>query len=336
VSLIYQRDPRSPILPILSAAWQPNEPEWGLLYLWDRLDWISHLDVGILVATLVYVVVVTLRCSYIYRESCRETGIESRALVGDLNRRVRAFQSITTAAPYLGLAGTCFGILDSFRGIGMQRGAAIAMIAANNAASLITTASGVLVALAASGSSNYLLRLSDSLEFMWRSREPNSAAPSRLFPKYPLRIQSSKIPALALLATPSLAIALAAFMSFSAFRVPVGLDLRLIEDEPGDKPTLQPIVIRISDRGAAMEPEIRLDSKNTTWNDLGNYMDSFLRNLSKPTVRIEADESVRWAYVALVIDSVKFHSDDPFIVLTIKSNVAAGPRTKTQSKSVEK
>ena len=297
------------------------------MYLWDRLDWISHLDVGILAAMLAYIFVVTLRYSYIHRESWREIGIESRAFIGDLNRRVKFLQSIATSAPYLGLAGVCFGMLDSFRGVGMQRDAWRAMVVTYFAASLITTASGVLVALAAVGSANHLLKLRDKLGLICRSREQLSAASSRLFPKYPLRPQFSKIPAFSVVATPGLAIALAAFMSFSTFHVPMGLDLRLIEHESSDKPTQHPIVIRISEKGATVDPEIRLNSEKTTWNDhdLDNSMGSNLRNLSKPTVRIEADEVIRWADVVLVIDSVKSHSDDPYIILAIKPNVAQDP-----------
>ncbi len=135
----------------------------------------------------------------------------------------------------------------------MQKGAAFAMIVTYNAASLIATAAGVLVALAAAPASNHLVSLRDSLGLIGRSRESNFDAPTRLFPKYPLRRQFSKIPAFALLAWPVLAIALSAFMSFSAFHVPVGLELRMIEREPRHKDTLRPIVIRISGKAATTD-----------------------------------------------------------------------------------
>jgi hypothetical protein len=131
------------------------------------------------------------------------------------------------ATPYLGLAGTCFGILDSFKGVGMQRDAAIAMLTTYIAASFLTTVAGLLVALAAAGLSNYLLWLRDKLELKadphWRSLAGNSAAGSRIFPKYPLKRQLSKLPAFALIAAPGLAGVLAAFMSFSSFPPPSGL-----------------------------------------------------------------------------------------------------------------
>ncbi len=77
-----------------------------------------------------------------------------------------------------------------------------------------------------------------------------------------------------------------------------------------------------------------MNSELTTWNDhdLDSSITSNLRNLSEPTVRIEADEVIRWADVALVIDSVKSHSDDPYITLAIKSNLTRGARNKRQSK----
>src|SRR5260370_18511716 len=147
------------MLAVCVTSWQTYGQEWNVLYLWDRLDWISRLDVFVLAATLAYVAVVFSRDSYYCRQACREPGTHVRALIVDLNRRVRILQSIAAAAPYLGLAGTCFGILDSFRGVGMQRDAAIAMFTTNLVASLLTTACALPVALAKAASSNYLFTL---------------------------------------------------------------------------------------------------------------------------------------------------------------------------------
>src|SRR5258706_7272954 len=99
------------MLVVCVTSWQTCERESNVLYLWDHLDWISRLDVFVLAAMLAYIAVVFSRDSYSCREACRESGAHVRALIVDLNRRVRILRSIVTAAPYLGLAGTCFGIL---------------------------------------------------------------------------------------------------------------------------------------------------------------------------------------------------------------------------------
>jgi len=130
-------------------------------------------------------------------------------------------RSVASTAPYLGLAGTCFGILESFRGVGMQRAAALAMITTYIAASLVTTASGVLVALSAVVSYRYLFWLVDELEL-------RSSSGPLISSRFPLRGRFSGLPAFALIAAPSLAIAIVAFMTFPVFRYPQGLEVHLL------------------------------------------------------------------------------------------------------------
>ncbi len=320
------------MLVLCVTSWQTYEPEWNVLYLWDYLDFISRLDVFVLAVILVYIAIVFSRDSYRCREAYRESRAHVCALTVDLKRRVRTLQSVAFTAPYFGLAGACLGLLESFRGVGMQKASAMAMVTTYSAASLLTTACGLIVALAAAGSSRYLLWLIEKLERRvdphWRGLAKNSAAGLRLFPKYPLRGQFSKLPAFALIAAPGLAIVLAAFTSFASFRDAVGLELRLLQ--PGDSETSehyrpQPVVIGISDRGAAVEPEIHLNSKKTTWDDLDDSVGNSLKNLPKPMVYVEADEAIPWADVAIVIDRVKSHSAEPEILLTIASKVASSP-----------
>lgn len=315
------------MLGVCVTSWHPYGQNWSVGYLWSFLDWISRLDILVLAATFAYLVTVTGRDSFYCREAGSETGAHVRALIVDLNRRVRILQSIATVAPYLGLAGTCFGILDSFKGVGMQRDAAIAMQVTYIAASFLTTVAGLLVALAAAGSSNYLLWLRDKLELRadphWRGLARNSAARSRIFPKYPLRRQLSKLPSFALIAAPGLAVVLAAFMSFSSFRPPVGLEVRLLR--PGDIETsngalVQSLVIVLSDLSADEKPEIYLNSKKTTWDSLDDSVCNSLKIQPQSAVYVESDDGVRWDYLARVIDTVRAHSDD-VVLLTIAPEV---------------
>ena len=248
-----------------------------------------------------------------------------RALAADLSRRVQTLESIATTAPYLGLVGTCFGILDSFRGVGMQRDAAIAMLTTYIAAAFLTTVAALPLALAAAGSSNYLLWLMAKLEPKsdphWRSLAGNSAGGHRIFPKYPLRRQFSKLPPFALIAAPGLAAVLAAFMSFASFRRPLGLEVRL--PQKGNSETTndaQSLFIALSAISAEERPNIYLNLKKTTWDDLDSSLRNSLKIRAQPKVYIEADENVRWADVALLIDSVKAHADD-VTLLTIAPDI---------------
>ena len=327
------------MLAVCVTSWQAYGREWTVFYLWDRLDWISHLDVFVLAAMLAHVAIVFSRDSYYRNEACRESGARTRALIIDRNRRVRILQSIATAAPYLGLAGTCFGILDSFRGIGMQRDAAKAMLTTDIAASFLTTLAGLLVALAAAGSSNYLLWLIGKLRLNADqhrlSLAGNSAAGSRVFPKYPLRRQLSKLPSFAMIAAPGLAVVLAAFMSFSSFRRPVGLEVRLLKPgdlEMGDGTLAQPLFIAISYRSAFQEPEIYLNSKKATRDNLDNSVCNNLKIQPQPTAYVESDGDVRWAYVAMVIDSVRTHCDNVVLLTTTPRVGSDGARRSGGSK----
>jgi len=326
------------MLVVCVTSWQTYGREWGVLYLWDRLDWISRLDVFVLAVALAYVATVFSRDSYSCRAAYRESGTYVRALIVDLNQRVRILQSIATAAPYLGLAGTCFGILDSFRGVGMQKDALRAMLTTYIAASFLTTLAGLLVALAAAGSSNYLLWLIGKLELKsdpnWRCLAGNSVAGSRIFPKYPLKAKFSNLPAFALLAAPSLAGALAAFMSLSSFRPPVGLEVRLLK--PGDLETssgalVQSLVIALSRASADEKPEIYLNSKKTTLDNLESSVCNNPKSQPQPSVYVESDDDVRWADVATVIDTARTNCDD-VVLLTIAPEVSRHARRPSKPK----
>jgi len=327
------------MLAIRVISWQTDDLDWNVFYLWNRLDWILRIDILILAAMLAYVAVVFGRDSYRYREAPREPAAYARALIVDLNRSVRILRSIATTAPYLGLAGACFGILDSFRGVGMQKAAAMAMIVTNLAHSLLTTVVGLLVALAAAGSSNYVLWLIAKLELNadpdWRSQTRNSDAGSRIFPKYPLRKQFSKIPPFALLAAPGLAVVMVAFMSFSTFRRPMGLPVLLLK--PGDNKIkgalVQSPLIALSDMGADQEPEIYLNSEKSTWDNLGSSVCTNPEGQPQSTAYVESDKNVRWADVVTAIDSVKPHCDY-VVLLTTAPEVGSshGHRTSRSTK----
>lgn len=75
-------------------------------------------------------------------------------------------KSIAVVAPYLGLLGTCSGIVTGFRGIGIVADSALAAVMASGAVTVafITTAAGLLVAIPATWSYNYLRTRMDLLQ----------------------------------------------------------------------------------------------------------------------------------------------------------------------------
>jgi len=76
----------------------------------------------------------------------------------ELARGLGTLRTIASSAPFVGLGGTCFGILNAFRGIAMQKAAAMAMIASFIADALLMTAVGLFVGILAVWLHNYLWR----------------------------------------------------------------------------------------------------------------------------------------------------------------------------------
>ena len=141
--------------------------EWTLRYLWHWMNLLQRLDVIVLALMLAHIVVVVARVSYSYRLACRVEAIDTasrafqrrrRKLVADLSIKVGTLKSIALVAPYLGLSGTCSGIVTGLRGIGIVADSALAAVMASGTVivAFITTVAGLLVAIPAVWSYNYL------------------------------------------------------------------------------------------------------------------------------------------------------------------------------------
>lgn len=97
----------------------------------------------------------TLRESFgPFGDSARAPERSNRSLVADLSRGLGTLQSITFAAPFLGLAGTYYGILCLFARGWFWRSAVWSPI--QTSAALVATAAGLIVAIAAAVSYNVL------------------------------------------------------------------------------------------------------------------------------------------------------------------------------------
>ncbi|PKN08493.1 MAG: protein TolQ [Deltaproteobacteria bacterium HGW-Deltaproteobacteria-8] len=68
------------------------------------------------------------------------------------------------AAPFIGLFGTVWGIMNAFHSIGLSQSAALATVAPGISEALVTTAIGLVVAIPATIAYNYLLSLLGEVE----------------------------------------------------------------------------------------------------------------------------------------------------------------------------
>jgi hypothetical protein len=95
-------------------GWQPDGCEWTVGYLWHWMSWIVRLDVIVLAIMLAGVVVVIVRISCHFDSSRRRKEIDTtsrRKLAAALSSELGGLKAIASGAPYVGLAGTCVGIM---------------------------------------------------------------------------------------------------------------------------------------------------------------------------------------------------------------------------------
>ncbi|MBW2063969.1 MAG: protein TolQ [Deltaproteobacteria bacterium] len=81
-----------------------------------------------------------------------------RATIDQSNRMERFLSFLATTgntAPFIGLFGTVWGIMESFRGIGMRGSASLAVVAPGISEALIATAAGLAAAIPAVVAFNY-------------------------------------------------------------------------------------------------------------------------------------------------------------------------------------
>lgn len=345
--------------------WQTYGCEWSLGYLWHRMSWLTHLDVFVLALMLAYVVIVVSRGSYRYHLARRQYHTfvrdttaalgktttrndagdtpswsfehSQRAIAVNLRLRAETLRSIAYAAPYVGLAGTCCGILSAFRGVGMQRQAALAMITTYIAASLITTAAGLLAVVPAVCSYNYLCVCIERLEaktdsvldgLASRRADGPIGAGARLTGKFPLTRQFSRLPAFGLVAAPILALSLAGYTTFASFHSSVGLAVRVVKPIApvmSDDSQINRILVGIR-AGTSGQTVVYVNSKETPWEGLDGAVRKQLKMHPQFSVCVEAGNEVTWAEVAKLIDAMNAIPTD-VVLLTI----AASPKEWSQS-----
>jgi biopolymer transport protein TolQ len=84
-----------------------------------------------------------------------------RAEIDQMNRLERGITFLATTgntAPFIGLFGTVWGIMESFRGIGLKGSASLAVVAPGISEALIATAAGLAAAIPAVVAFNYFTR----------------------------------------------------------------------------------------------------------------------------------------------------------------------------------
>jgi biopolymer transport protein ExbD len=258
-----------------------------------------------------YTLFVSVRFSrryYIARRSNHESQRNRKRLVADLSGGVGVLKAIASTAPFLGLAGTCYGILDGllFGNIAMEKRAALALISASVASALVTTAAGLLVAIPAAVSCNVLRTRIESFRFdAWLSRENQYDAQAGLrsvnfAQSLPFQSQFSGFPAFALIASPCLAVIVAIFMLFEPYETPTGLSVKLAQSHCKYESNDRVIVLRIADSG-----KVFINFEAQDWNSLSDRLSQIYSPRANRTLDIVAEDGVPFQTVAYAIDLAK-------------------------------
>ena len=286
-------------------AWRPYECEWSVGYLWHWMNWVVRLDVIVLTLMLTGVVVVVTRISYRYLVVRHVREIDSasrRELAAVLSIELGSLKAIASSAPYLGLAGTCLGIMSSLGfGGNMEKNTFLTMVAANMAAALATTAAGILVAVPATCSYNYLCTCKDLLES--EASSGLSAQISRYRQgtgRFPPTKRFSQLPTFALMAAPGLAALVSVYMPYFAPREPTGFGVELApscrENDANDRIT----VLHITDAG-----KLLLNTEQEDWNGLAGRLSEIYSLRVHRTLYFLADDGVPFQTVADALDIVE-------------------------------
>jgi hypothetical protein len=208
---------------------------WSIGCLWRCTYLMERLVLTALALMLIHIAVVVTRVSYRCHLARRTQGTDTasrefqrsrKRLIAELSLWVGTLSSIASTAPYLGLAGTCLGILDnlSVGHAGSRQGFFVAMFS-RMAAAFLSTAGGLLVAIPATVSYDCLRKCIESLRSEVSKDVVQRGSPHfHIAQKLPLAARFSKVP-FALIAAPALVGCVAAFMTFSFGRwdIPMGL-----------------------------------------------------------------------------------------------------------------
>jgi biopolymer transport protein ExbD len=283
--------------------WQPGGCEWTIRFLWRWMSSFGRLDVIVLALMLAYlfavVIQVSCRC-YIAR---RARGIDNgsrRILAAALNIELGSLKSIAVTAPYLGLVGTCEGILNAFGGVGMEKHAAMAMIMTRIALALIPTAAAIPVAVLATCSYNYLPTRIDLLQSEAFDQGQQRCRHFRGARGFPPTKRFSDFPAFGLSAAPALAILIAAYTTLASFPTPTGFYVELASARCESDGVDKLIVLHITDSG-----ELFFNQDQTDWNSLADRLSQIYSVRVYRTLYLLADPGVPFQTVAHAIDTVE-------------------------------
>jgi biopolymer transport protein ExbD len=281
--------------------------------LWHPMDWLLRVDVAVLGLLLACTLVLLVKIPRCYRLA-RHSGVDCpvrRGFVAELKVHVGNLNSMASTAPYLGLLGTCLGILSAFSGVGMERHAYVAWVTSKVAAALVPCAAGIIVAVPATCAHVYGCTRLDLLvnELPCRNRL--------------LTRRFTEFPQFGLIIAWLLAILLRVWViPFTPVQNSRGLEVG-IATVPCDT-SERFIVLQISNRGGIF---LNLEQEQD-WGTLQSRLSEIFRMRASRVLYLSAEEGVPFQTVADAIDTVKNSPEDITVRLVTPSGIAGCPEPR--------
>jgi biopolymer transport protein ExbD len=280
--------------------WEPGGCEWTIRYLWHWMSPFGRYDVIVLALMLIYVttVIIHVCCRYyLARHGRADDSASRRTLAAALSIEVGSLKSIALTAPYLGLAGTCVGILNALVGGSMQRGAFRAMTATKMAVALITTAAGIPVAVLATCSHNYLRTRIDLLDGEVFDEGQQRGQHFRGTRRFPPTKRFSELPAFGLIAAPGLAIVITGCMTFASFHPPTGWYVKLLAHPSASEcADSDDIVLQLLN-----DHSFRINSQRVSVENLRERLKEIFRTPAERILLVRADPELSFQEVVTAV-----------------------------------
>jgi hypothetical protein len=327
---------------VCPKLWLTYGHEWSIGYIWRWSDWVERsilIGLALMLGYTVFVVVRFFRRYYLARresgslfpDPMRVSQPGYKGLVAELSRGLATLKSIASAAPFLGLAGTCYGMLEGFYGLGYQKYGGTGSIVADFGGALVATAAGLIVAIPAAVSYNVLRTCLEKFQSSRSSTHLEAVPRSYGFAQtLPLRERFSGFPAFALIGASVLGILILMCILSMGPPIPVGLPVHVLKMGAGDH-DFSPIIVSVIATNRSGRSVVYVDSKETPWDELGNILRRQLEVRPRWIVYVEGGDDVAWADVTKAIDVARgLHAEVVLLTATpkIDSSHRRGEKTK--------
>lgn len=315
------------------SLWPTEECQWNTWDIWRSSDLVEraiYLGLAIMLVwtlfTLLRFIRSSISMSRAVRDSQAEFGPEFQSkrirLISDLIPRLGTLKGMAVAAPFLGLAGTSYGILAALSyGGSWSRGSFLYYICRRLAFTLAATIVGILVAILAIICHNVLRSWVEvhvgRVPAWWKPY----ARPDCRAQTLPLRRRFSALPHYGLLAAPILGCWLMVIIGIRPYPSPVGLRVRIGENRCESGILDQLIVLRLTD-----DNKLFINHEEIDRNHLAIRLSDIYRLRTDRELYLDADGAVPFQDVADAIDlsrnSLGTGSKSPHITVRLIS-----PRT---------